>query len=124
MILAVGGRCVNIRDRPRQLEHAVKRPRAHAKLLASRRRAQQALARFVDLTVFSDVCRPDVGVASECCSAETFQLPLPRGTHLCADDFARLAGSIAGQLLVLDTRHFDALRVSKRSSSGPLMRFW
>jgi len=115
---------LEIDDRPRQLHasRAMKRPRTHAQLLASRRRAQQPLPRFVNFAVFANVRRASrVGVASECCGAETFQLPLARCSDSRADDLARLAGSIAGEFFVLDARHFDVLHVSKRSSSGPLM---
>ncbi len=40
-----------------------------------------------------------------------------------ANDFARFAGPVGGEFFVIDARHVDALRVSKRSSSGPEIRF-
>lgn len=60
-----------------------------------------------------------VGVVGQWRAGEARLLPLARSCHPRPDFLARLAG----EFLVLDARYLDALRVSNRSSSEPLMRF-
>jgi hypothetical protein len=59
----------------------------------------------------------------EICPRKPRSLAPARGLLAQPNAFRLIVQPVAGQFLVIDARLLDALRVSIRSSSGPLMRF-
>ncbi len=64
-----------------------------------------------------------VGIAGEAAAVGAGKLSLARIQHALPHGFARFARPVRGEFFVIDAQHVDALRVSKRSSSGPEIRF-
>ena len=81
----------------------------------------------VELAVNPHIGRAHVGVGDEVGRiVKASQLPVTGSLHPRAAkrNGAGFAQPVIGQLVILDTRDLDALRVSMRSSRGPEMRFW
>ena len=100
----------------------MERSRAHAQLL--HRGSHQGFAGLVEDTELADVGRGHIGITPQAdACGETSGLLLPRRDHSRANGLAGFTQAIARQLFKIDARHFDALRVSKRSSNGPEILF-
>src|SRR3990172_4884717 len=112
---------LQISSRPRQLEHAMKRPRAHVELL--HRRAHERLARLAHFPVFANLRWAHVGVAGQRRAFEARLLTFARGQGALADHLARLAGPVGGEFLVLHTRHFhvDVKPIQQRAANSLLV---
>ena len=107
-----------IRNRPRDLEHAMERPRAQLELLHGR--AHQRLPRRIELAEDSHIGRRHVGVAhdSAVVRRKAFALSLPRRLNTRGDDRRWLAQSLARELFVGHARHFNVDVNAKRVEQG------
>jgi hypothetical protein len=103
---------------------------------ALHRRAEEGLARSVYLTVLAHLGRAHIGIARHLCPAKAVPLHDARGTprlrsgpavHARPDLLTGLAEAVGGQLVQgskSPSSRGTWMWMSKRSISGPEMRFW
>ena len=108
-------RPLQIRDRPRELEDPVKRPRTHAQL--GHRRAQQRLPRAVQITELPHLGRPHIRVAHERSAGEARSPKRPGRLHSLPDRRAGLSQAVIRQLVVRPCSFARGCQ----SSNGPLL---
>ena len=94
-----------VRNRPRQLQHPMVRPRRQMQLL--HRRLEQPFPRRIRLTKIPYFRRPHLRIAGHLRSTKTLQLSFSRLLHPPPNRRRILGIALIGQLLIIDTRHLN-----------------
>ncbi len=110
-----------IRNRPRQLQHPVKRPRRQVQLL--HRRLRQLLCRRPHTAKLAHLRRPHLRIARQPRPLKPLELPLPSRLHPLANRLRILHIPLIRQLLIIHARnlHMDIDAIQQWATNALLV---